>query len=142
MWHNDAMTVVGDAAHAPSPSTAQGASMALEDAAVLAKCLRDMPATPAALALFEKLRRDRVERIVRAGVGVGNPAPPSPRSGPRPGNPMEWLFGYHIDWHATVTAPSSSGSRSSLSTGSTAPAGGISIIEASHQIYGPLVPAS
>jgi 2-polyprenyl-6-methoxyphenol hydroxylase-like FAD-dependent oxidoreductase len=102
-WHNDSMTVIGDAAHATSPSTAQGASMALEDAAVLAKCLRDVPATPAALALFEELRRDRVERIVRAGAGGGNPPPPSPPSGPRRGNPTEWLFGHHIDWHTTVS---------------------------------------
>jgi len=96
------MTVIGDAAHAASPSTAQGASIAIEDAAVLAQCLRDMPAIPEALELFEKLRRDRVERIVRAGAGTGNPPPPSLPSGPRRGNPTEWLFGHHIEWHTTV----------------------------------------
>lgn len=109
-WHNDMMTVIGDAAHTTSPSTAQGASMALEDAAVLAQCLRDTSAVPPALALFEELRRDRVERIVRAGAGAQNPAPPSlspsPPPGTRRGNPAEWLFGHHIDWHATVTSPS------------------------------------
>ncbi len=77
--------------------------MALEDAAVLAQCLRDAPAIPQALALFEQLRRDRAERIVRAGAE--NPAPPSPPSGPGRGNPPEWLFGHHIDWHATVALP-------------------------------------
>jgi 2-polyprenyl-6-methoxyphenol hydroxylase-like FAD-dependent oxidoreductase len=102
-WHNDTMTVIGDAAHAASPSTAQGASMALEDAAVLAQCLRDTSAIPEALALFEKLRRDRVERVVQAGAGAQNPAPPSPPTGPRRGNSAEWLYGHHIDWHATVT---------------------------------------
>lgn len=30
-WHNDRMIVVGDAAHAPSPSSGQGASLAIED---------------------------------------------------------------------------------------------------------------
>lgn len=104
-WHNDRMTVIGDAAHATSPSTAQGASMALEDAAVLAQCLRDMPAVPEAFALFEKLRRDRVERIVRAGASAENPAPPSPPTGPRRGNPAEWLYGHHIDWRAAVALP-------------------------------------
>ena len=104
-WHNDTMIVIGDAAHAASPSTAQGASMALEDAAILARCLRDTPAIPEALALFASLRRDRVERIVQAGTGIGNPAPPSPPPGPRRENPAEWLFGHHIDWHARVTAP-------------------------------------
>jgi 2-polyprenyl-6-methoxyphenol hydroxylase-like FAD-dependent oxidoreductase len=103
-WHNDTMIVIGDAAHAASPSTAQGASMALEDAAVLAKCLRDLPTIPEALALFEKLRRDRVERIVRAGASGENPAPPGPPSGPRRGNPVEWLFDHHIDWHAHAMA--------------------------------------
>jgi FAD-dependent urate hydroxylase len=101
MWHNDTMTVIGDAAHATSPSTAQGASMALEDAVVLAQCLRDTPVIPEALTLFEKLRRDRVERIVGAGASAQNPPPPSPSSGPRRANPVEWLFGHHIDWDAT-----------------------------------------
>jgi 2-polyprenyl-6-methoxyphenol hydroxylase-like FAD-dependent oxidoreductase len=108
-WHNDTMTVIGDAAHATSPSTAQGASRALEDAGVLGQCLRDIPAIPDALALFEKLRRDRVERIVGAGAGAGagaeNPPPPSLPSGPRRGNPAEWLYGHHIDWHAPVILP-------------------------------------
>jgi 2-polyprenyl-6-methoxyphenol hydroxylase-like FAD-dependent oxidoreductase len=103
-WHNDAMIVIGDAAHATSPSTAQGASLALEDAVVLAKCLRDLPSVPEALALYEELRRDRVERIVRAGSGTGNPAPPAPPSEPRSGNPTEWLFGHHIDWHEMASA--------------------------------------
>jgi 2-polyprenyl-6-methoxyphenol hydroxylase-like FAD-dependent oxidoreductase len=98
------MTVIGDAAHAASPVTAQGASMALEDAAVLAQCLRDTPAIPEALALFETLRRDRVERIVAAGAGAENPAPPSLPPGPRRGNQAEWLYGHHIDWAAKVAA--------------------------------------
>ena len=41
-WHNDRMIIIGDAAHAPSPSSGQGASMALEDGVMLAKCLRDV----------------------------------------------------------------------------------------------------
>jgi hypothetical protein len=35
------MIDLGDAAHATSPSSGQGASLAIEDAVVLAKCLRD-----------------------------------------------------------------------------------------------------
>ncbi len=34
-WHRDRMLVIGDAAHAPSPSSGQGASLAIEDAVVL-----------------------------------------------------------------------------------------------------------
>jgi 2-polyprenyl-6-methoxyphenol hydroxylase-like FAD-dependent oxidoreductase len=36
-WHRDHMLIIGDAAHAASPATGQGASMALEDAVILAK---------------------------------------------------------------------------------------------------------
>jgi len=48
-WHNGSMVVIGDAAHAVSPSSGQGASLAAEDAVVLATCLRDVPGIPAAL---------------------------------------------------------------------------------------------
>src|SRR4030095_6299772 len=56
-WHNDRMVIIGDAAHATSPSSGQGASLAIEDAIVLAKCLRDIAGTEAAFAEFERLRR-------------------------------------------------------------------------------------
>jgi 2-polyprenyl-6-methoxyphenol hydroxylase-like FAD-dependent oxidoreductase len=88
-WHNDTMTVIGDAAHATSPSTAQGASMALEDAVILARCMRDIPGIPEALAAFEQLRRERVERVVQSGASTGNPSPPAP--GPRKEGPPTWL---------------------------------------------------
>jgi 2-polyprenyl-6-methoxyphenol hydroxylase-like FAD-dependent oxidoreductase len=31
-WHRDRMVVIGDAAHAPTPTSGQGASLAMEDA--------------------------------------------------------------------------------------------------------------
>ena len=72
-WHNNQnMLVIGDAAHATSPAAGQGASMALEDGVILAKCLRDCPNTPSALATFEALRRNRVERIVKLGHRSSN----------------------------------------------------------------------
>jgi hypothetical protein len=48
-WHNERMIIIGDAAHAASPSSGQGASMAIKDAVVLAKCLRDEPCIEDAL---------------------------------------------------------------------------------------------
>src|ERR1700694_3668678 len=48
IWHRGPMVIVGDAAHAPSPTSGQGASMAAEDGIVLAKCLRDLPDVPRA----------------------------------------------------------------------------------------------
>ncbi len=69
VWHRGRLVLVGDAAHAPSPSSGQGASMALEDAVELARCLRDVPGgLGEAFAAYEGLRRDRVERIVAAGA--------------------------------------------------------------------------
>lgn len=63
-WHTGPVCLIGDAAHAMSPSGGQGASMALEDATVLAKCLRDISNVGDAFATFEQLRKDRVEKIV------------------------------------------------------------------------------
>ncbi|WP_432828492.1 FAD-dependent monooxygenase [Dactylosporangium sp. CA-092794] len=71
-WRRGRMVLVGDAAHAASPASGQGASMALEDALVLAKCLRDVDGVPQALAEFETRRRDRVERVVAHGKRNGD----------------------------------------------------------------------
>ncbi len=66
-WHDARVLLIGDAAHAVSPNSGQGASLALEDAMYLAKLLRDAPDYPAAFERFERDRRPRVERIVAAG---------------------------------------------------------------------------
>ena len=71
-WHRGRMIVVGDAAHAPSPSSGQGASLSIEDAVVLAKCLRDLPDPQAAFRRFEAERRPRVERIVKWAARINN----------------------------------------------------------------------
>ncbi len=71
-WHRAAMVLVGDAAHATSPSAGQGASLAIEDALVLAKCVRDVPTLSQAFARYEALRRERVERVVRYSARIGN----------------------------------------------------------------------
>ena len=67
-WHRGRAVLVGDAAHAPSPSSGQGASLALEDAVVLAGALRDHRDPSAAFAAYESVRRPRVERVVKAGA--------------------------------------------------------------------------
>ena len=71
-WHSRRMIVVGDAAHAPSPTSGQGASLSIEDAVVLAKCLRDLPDSEQAFAAFDSLRRTRVERIIKAAARINN----------------------------------------------------------------------
>ena len=58
------MTLLGDAAHPMFPFFAQGAAQAIEDAAVLARCLAADPADPAAaLRRYEELRIPRTTRL-------------------------------------------------------------------------------
>ncbi|AHJ96656.1 FAD-dependent monooxygenase [Hymenobacter swuensis] len=63
--------LLGDAAHATTPNMGQGAGMAVEDAAVLARCLRKAPDVPAAFQAFEQQRRARTTRIVRTSWQLG-----------------------------------------------------------------------
>ncbi len=72
VWHRGPMVVIGDAAHAPSPTSGQGAAMAAEDAVILAKALRDLPSIADALAAYERARRARVEKIVAYGARTGS----------------------------------------------------------------------
>lgn len=67
-WRTDRTLLVGDAAHAASPATGQGASMAFEDAVVLAETLHDQPSLDAALTEYERRRRPRVEENVAASA--------------------------------------------------------------------------
>ncbi|MFG2123133.1 FAD-dependent oxidoreductase [Streptomyces sp. NPDC048710] len=69
-WHVGRVLLIGDAAHAASPATGQGASMALEDAVVLAKALRDTPDPRTAFTVYEQHRRPRVERNITVSGGI------------------------------------------------------------------------
>lgn len=62
-WHRGPVALLGDAAHAMSPSAGQGASMAIEDAVVLATALLEESEVAAAFARYEAVRRGRVETI-------------------------------------------------------------------------------
>ena len=62
-WSKGRMVLIGDAANATSPSSGQGASLAIESAVELARCLRDLPHEQA-FAAYEQLRRARVEKII------------------------------------------------------------------------------
>lgn len=63
-WSTDRVTLLGDSAHATLPYLAQGAAMAIEDGAVLARCLTQCDAIPEALQLYQRNRIDRTARIV------------------------------------------------------------------------------
>jgi salicylate hydroxylase len=69
-WGKGPVTLVGDAAHPMLPFLAQGAAMAVEDAAVLAECLANSPDAPAdALRAYERLRYRRTAKVQRAARG-------------------------------------------------------------------------
>ncbi|MDX5350290.1 MAG: FAD-dependent monooxygenase [Paracoccaceae bacterium] len=60
------VAILGDAAHPTLPFLAQGASMGLEDAWVLADCLARHATPAAALAAYQASRKPRTARIVAA----------------------------------------------------------------------------
>jgi len=63
-WGAGPITLMGDAAHPMLPHLAQGGAMAIEDAAVLAECLRRSPEDPAkGLRRYEGLRGGRTAAV-------------------------------------------------------------------------------
>ncbi|MBW0105401.1 NAD(P)/FAD-dependent oxidoreductase [Pseudonocardia sp. KRD291] len=112
-WSAERMLVVGDAAHAASPATGQGATMAIEDAVVLAKALRQHGSgqhgpgehgpgkhggigdPAAALAAYERLRRGRTQANVLASAAMSG----SPVTGADPGEPLpDRVLHTHLEW--------------------------------------------
>jgi len=77
-WHRGRVVLVGDAVHAPSNSSGQGASLAIESAVELARCLRDLPDAPSAFTAYERLRRARVERIAARAAKINHVKAPGP----------------------------------------------------------------
>jgi len=66
-WGKGPVTLLGDAAHPMLPYLAQGAAMAIEDAAVLGACLARTPDDPAgAMRVYERMRLGRSARTQRA----------------------------------------------------------------------------
>ena len=112
------MVLLGDSVHAPSSSSGQGASLAIESAVELARCLRDIDDVTAAFAAYEKLRRERVEKIsaqaAKTNTGKTNGAAANFVFGllmpilSRTILVPEKMFGpvhrFRIDWDARVSA--------------------------------------
>ncbi len=115
-WSRGRMVLVGDSAHATSPSSGQGASLAVESAVQLAHCLRDLPHEQA-LTAYDRLRRARVEKIIANAARTNSDKAASPIARvlrdlflpvamkllARP-EKMAWQYGYRIDWAAPVAA--------------------------------------
>ncbi|ACZ87042.1 FAD-dependent oxidoreductase [Streptosporangium roseum] len=117
-WYRDRMVLVGDSVHAPSSSSGQGASLAMESAIQLARCLRDLPDVASAFAAYEGLRRERVEKVAWRASKTNNSKALGPVAIAMMGlmmplamktflNPEKTLGAeqrYRIDWQAPVTA--------------------------------------
>ena len=89
----------------------QGASLSIEDAVQLARCLRDRPTADRAFAALEQARRPRVERIIKQAARINNnkAATGAARVVRDMMLPLilklianskqeKQLYGYHIDW--------------------------------------------
>jgi salicylate hydroxylase len=109
-WSFGRVTLLGDACHPMLPYVAQGASQAIEDAAVLAACLADAHADEPSSALqrYEALRLPRVsavQAIARANAGRFH-LPDGPEQCARDAAmaqsfgltpAIDWLYGYDAE---------------------------------------------
>lgn len=104
------LALIGDAAHAMGPYAAQGAVMAIEDAAALAASVAGQPDNlPRALARFEVVRRERVRNVVRRGsfnrfvwhaagpVAFGRDVVLALRRQESLAADFDWLYGYDAE---------------------------------------------
>jgi 2-polyprenyl-6-methoxyphenol hydroxylase-like FAD-dependent oxidoreductase len=66
------VTLLGDAAHPCTSNLGQGGGMALEDAAVLAKCFAQETSPERALRRYEALRRQRTRHIQQRSRLMGD----------------------------------------------------------------------
>jgi FAD-dependent urate hydroxylase len=110
VWHRGRVVLLGDAAHAVSPASGQGASMAMEDAATLGLSLARSGDVPAALADYEQRRRKRVEKVVAVGRRNGSGKTAGPVGAAirdaltplimklvyRQGDPQAWIFEHRV----------------------------------------------
>ena len=107
-WSHGRATLLGDAAHAMLPFFGQGAAQAIEDAQVLAACLRGVASDAVADALlrYESVRRPRASQVqlMSRGRELRNHLPDGPQQQARDaelaaGDPLRdsgWLYGRRV----------------------------------------------
>ncbi|HEY5607334.1 MAG TPA: FAD-dependent monooxygenase [Alphaproteobacteria bacterium] len=112
-WGEGPVTLLGDAAHPMLPFLAQGAAMAIEDAAVLASSLARQPdRLPSGMRHYERSRRRRTAKVQRAARRNGRVYHLAAgeawmrnlflrlAGGKMLLRRYDWLY----DWHTTLTA--------------------------------------
>ena len=97
-WSQSRVVLIGDACHPMTPYMAQGAATSIEDAAVLARCLKDVSVDgiEAAFKRFEAHRKPRTSKIqeissANTWMSGGNDDP-------------GWLYGYDA-WNVSLDEP-------------------------------------
>jgi 2-polyprenyl-6-methoxyphenol hydroxylase-like FAD-dependent oxidoreductase len=97
-WSQGRVVLIGDACHPMTPYMAQGAATSIEDAAVLARCLKDVSVDgiEAAFKRFEAHRKPRTSKIQQISsantwMSGGNDDP-------------SWLYGYDA-WNISLDEP-------------------------------------
>ena len=118
-WSRGRVVAIGDAVHATSPSAGQGASLALEDAITLAKCLRDLPDRAAAFAEYQRERQPRADAVVtyarridsqkrvtksRVGIAIRDWMMPKFLKGAADDTRNDWLYNHAIAWDEPVAS--------------------------------------
>lgn len=111
-WSVGRVTLLGDACHPTPPFLAQGAVCAIEDGAVLARCLAEVSGgAERALQRYEELRLPHSYRMVRGALANGDiihsPRLATPEEAERFGEEVwsngsvneryEWLYSYDVD---------------------------------------------
>jgi salicylate hydroxylase/6-hydroxynicotinate 3-monooxygenase len=95
-WIDGRVALLGDASHPMTPYMAQGAAMAIEDGAILARCLEglDRDGVETGLCRYEATRKERTARMQFTsrqnvwGKGVTD---------------VDWVYGYNA-WEAPLAA--------------------------------------
>ncbi|PTB17435.1 salicylate 1-monooxygenase [Trinickia symbiotica] len=95
-WSDGNVTLLGDACHPMTPYMAQGAAMAIEDAAVLSRCLDgvDRDGVAQAFQRFEATRKPRTSRVQlssRTNTWLKDPSNP------------DWVYEYDA-WNVPLAA--------------------------------------
>jgi 6-hydroxynicotinate 3-monooxygenase len=67
-WSGGRIALLGDACHPMRPYMAAGGAMAVEDAAILSRCIASFDDLDAALKAYEKTRIDRVADVQRISI--------------------------------------------------------------------------
>lgn len=96
LWSRGRIVLLGDACHPMTPYMGQGAAMAIEDAAMLARCMTASPSDiDAAIALYTANRKGRTAKVQAASRN---------HDWLRDRADTDWVFGYDVFTEPLISA--------------------------------------